>query len=239
MSEELTTTGGVPASPETPAAPAIQAPEQALAPEVKALIDAAVSRVKDEYEKVHIPALKSKLDKRIAKLTQQADVGRQARIQQAEALESQGDAEGALKLLKGAVAESYSQQETETRVGQARDWAMTMLEEFGLDADKDEEVQGVLEQLDPLDPNFGYAFYHETGKLLKARADKASKEAKAVLGTVPDIVKAEVKKALAAGGLEPDLGTPQGAGPNDDLMKLPPTRRIAEILRRERQQGKS
>jgi len=239
MGEELTPTGGAPAvAPETPAAaPAIPAPEQPLSPEVQAAVDKAVAATREEYEKVHIAKLKSKYDKQIATLQKQAEAGRQAKIQQAEALEKSGDAEGALNLLKGAVAESYGAAEMETRVGQARDWATTMLGELGLDPDQDKEVAGVMEQLDPLDPNFGYAFYYETSKLLKERAEKARKEAKAAISTVPEVVKAEVKKALAAGGLDPDLGTPS-KGSEDELMKLPPSRRIAEILRRERQQGK-
>jgi len=236
MGEELTTPGSAPAEqPAAPVAPAIPAPEQALSPEVQAAVDAAVAKTKDEYETVHIARLKSKYDKQIAQLQKQAEAGRQAKIQQAEMLETQGDAEGALRLLKGAVAETYGAAEMETRVGQARDWALTMLGDLGLDPDKDEEAAGVLEQLDPLDPNFGYAFYYETGKLLKARADRAQKEREAALKTVPDVVKAEVKKALAAGGASPDLETPGGGGPDADLMKLPASRRIAEILRRERQ----
>ena len=152
-------------------------------------------------------------------------------------LESSGDAEGALRLLKGAVAESYGAAEMETRVSQARDWAMQMLDDVGLNPEKDEEVAGVMEQLDPLDPNFGYAFYYQTAKLLAKRAETARKEAKAVATASPELIRQEVKKALAAGGLDPDLGTPGGRS-EDDLMKLPPNRRIAEILRRERQQGK-
>lgn len=235
MGEELTNIGGAPAEqPAAPAAPAIPAPEQTLAPEVQAAVDAAVAKTREEYEKVHIAKLKSGYDRRIAELQKQAEMGRQAKIQQAEMLESSGDTTAALRILKGAVAESYGQQEQEARAAQVWDWTSQRLAEFGLDAEKDEDVQATVKELDPLDPNFGYAFYYETGKLLKKRADDARKEAKTAISTVPEVVKAEVKKALAAGGLDPDLGTPSKGG-EDELMKLPASRRIAEILKRERQ----
>jgi len=209
----------------------VKAPE--VAPEVKALIEAEVAKVKGEYEGKggHIAKLKSEYDKKLARFERQ-----QQQRQMAEYQDVTGRLAELDPALAGQVSALMSQQTHEAQRQQMADWAQMVMEGMGYDLDGDEDAgQFLQESLEHLTEgeDAAWAFTVEAGKRLAAKKTEEAKVALAELQKVkdglPDLVQQEVKRALVSAGMA-DLDFSEG-GPvksEDAWRTKPPSQQVAD-----------
>ncbi|NIP95937.1 MAG: hypothetical protein GWO24_21880 [Akkermansiaceae bacterium] len=200
----------------------------ALAPEVKALVEAqveaAVAGVRAEYEESggHLSKLRSKKDKEIARLRKQLDEREQADYQEALEL-AQRQPEQAVERLAGMVQGMQSRRALEQQEQELQAWAGGVLEELGLDPE-DDAVQEVAARVGPLTgEGASYAYLGEMGKLAREQEagarKKAERELAQTLEGLPGMVNAAVAKAMAASGLGTVDGSEQQAPAQDNPIK--------------------
>jgi hypothetical protein len=236
MSEELKKepTQGAPES----AAPVVPAPASEAKPEMsadmRALVAAEVAKVRDEYEKKHIPAIKSERDRYKAQLAQRATAAQQ----QAQALMQAGKPDEAAQILSYENAALVQGSQAEQQEAAMQAWLASVPTAFGI-APEDPAVAEAARKTNPwASPDGAWNYQTEIGRVAqqreRERADKAEKELASVRESLPSLIKGEMIKAFNERYGEPDLSAPQGGGEKkDDLMKLPPTRRITAILAKE------
>jgi hypothetical protein len=233
--------GGGAASPtpsggaETPGATVAGGSE--LAPEIQAIVEAKLKETAAKYES-DIAKLKSGYDKKLAAVEKAKADRRQAEIQQALQLKGV-DPEAAVNVLAGHLAELTAAEQAQAGAAQVDEWRERVLTEMGLDP-ADEEVVELVRGLGPAtSQDYGYSLLGEAGKLATARAKKAEAKAEELTKSLPELVAAEVKRALVEGGFSPDLAGPTGGSSGTNKWRdQPGPVLVAKALERERAQLK-
>ncbi len=235
-------TGAAPAGagappPATPEGQAVTPP--AVSPDIQALVEEAVKKVRTEYEGKggHVAKLKSEYDKKIADLKRQVEKKRAEEYQEAMGLLEQGDHEQAARVLADQVAQLTEEQQNQDREAQVADWVERIMGDLGYDLQDEAAAAQATEWLGRLQaqPDLTYDFVMETSKARieaeKKAAEAATKEVAALKEAIPQLVRAEVAKALTGAGLTPQP-TGEGGAPSsgDDWRKWDTGRLIKEGL---------
>lgn len=214
------------------------APEQTVAggseltPEIQQIVEQRIAEAAAKHER-DIAKLKSAYDKKLSEAAKAERARREAEIQQALQIR-ETDPETAVNILAGHVAQMTAAEQAQHADAQIAEWRERVLAEMGLDAG-DEEVQALVQRLGPAtSQEYGYSLLGEAGKLASQRAKAAEKKADDLMAELPKLVEEQVKKALAAGGLAPDLSGPSGGGGKDEWRNLSAT----ELLRRSTAEAK-
>jgi hypothetical protein len=183
------------------------------APDVQAQIDAAVQAVIDKYERKgdgHLAKLRSTKDKEIAALKRQLRERQNSQIAEAKELMDSDPAQAA-QLLASIVEAQTQASLQDTKHQELVDWQHKILTDLGADPEEDEEAAELAaEWAEKLieDPNLTWDFQQEAARLQLQRKEQAIKETTKELTELkegmPDLIKAEVTKALAGAGIIPE-----------------------------------
>lgn len=212
------------------------------APNAEAQINAAVEAVIKEYEGEggHLARLRSKLDSKIAELERQLRERDQATVQKAAKLMDSDPRRAAELLMAQAQAQTHAATQ-ESAQRELVSWQKRLMSELGFDLDKDEEAAKLAaEWLPKMLQNQGmtHDFQQELAKQVHAREGTkraaAEKELASLKEDLPNLIKAEVTRALADAGVTPapeEGGTP--ANTNQTWRESPSVSRgIAERRQR-------
>lgn len=208
-----------------------------LSPEMTALLEAAVEKVRQEYESPggHIAKLKSSYDKKIGKLESQIAQGQQAKYQEAMGYLEGGDFESAAQILAGQVQALTGNQQAEQQAQQWTNWIQTVMTDLGADLENDEEdAQFATEWLSRImqDEHASWDFHQAAAQrqVNKAREhEKAVKdELKKFQDAIPELIKQQATRLLAEAGVLPEASG-EGGQPNQaDWRELPAGKLIAQ-----------
>lgn len=225
MGEELNTqqVGAETEAPESGVTPAETTSSEATteatgqAPDITAQINAAVQAAIDKYEGKggHLAKLRSQKDKEIAALQRQLQQQRTSQLEEAKAL-LESDPAQAAQLLAGIVEAQAQTSLQESRNQELVDWQYRILADLGADPEEDEEAAELVAEWSGRmleDPNLTWDFQQAAARLQLERKEKAAKQAATELAalkdSMPDLIKAEITKALVGAGVIPE---PSGEG---------------------------
>ena len=150
----------------------------------------------------------------------------------------ESDPAQAAQLLAGIVEAQAQASLQEGRHQELVDWQYRILADLGADPEEDEEAaELVAEWADKVleDPNLTWDFQQAAARFQLERKEKAAKEAAKELAALkdgmPDLIKAEITKALVGAGVIPEP-TGEGGAPDkeEDWRKLPTGQLISKGL---------
>lgn len=214
----------VPASPGTSGEGTTQDTPQ-IPDDIKAMIEAAVKEVRESYEGPggKIAQIQSKKDKEVAEAQKQLKELRRAQLarSQEEYKQAQGlmqtDPRKAAQMMQ-ALYESQAQAAMmENQTQEMADWMDRVMRDMGLSTEDDETGAFAREWFEKLmdDPDLTYDFQQAAamrlGEIKDSEIKARDSELKQLRDGLPDMVKQEVTRILAASGLTPALtddGTP-------------------------------
>lgn len=204
------------------------APE--LSGDIKAMIEAEVARVRQEYESAggKIAQIQSKKDKEVAELKRQLRQQREAEYKEAMGYLEGGDYESAAQILAQQVQQLTGSAMQEGQRAEMAGWIQTIMADLGADVEGDEEAATfATEWLDRVvgDPNLAWDFQQAAAKRQIAAqqkaAEAAAQELKKVQDALPALIKAQVTRVLADAGIAPEPSGEGGGSTQDEWRNLP------------------
>lgn len=219
------------------------------APDVQAQIDEAVQAAIREYEGKggHLAKLRSKKDTEIAALKRQLRERQTSQIAEAKEL-MESDPAQAAQILAGIVEAQAQTSLQDTKHQELVEWQHRILTDLGADPEEDEEAAELAaEWAERLieDPNLTWDFQQAAAQLQLKRKDEAlkqtAKELTDLRDNMPDLIKAEITKALVGAGVIPEPtgdGTPPQKEedwrnlPSGQLIKMGLEQRMKEPIQR-------
>lgn len=218
-----------------------QAPS--LSPEVQAEIDRRLQSVKDEYEKVHIAALKRKYDTKLAERERELKALRDQQLAQIRA-QMDEDPAGAGQQLLSQMEQMQAQQQAQEAERSWQQWVAGEYERLGFSTNDDATAGEMVQQTEQIlnrlrqgasPTDIAVSFQRELSERALERERKEAATVKKQLEdmqkNLPELVKQELAQ-LRAGGGGPEI-TGQGGNAATDTRTA--SQKIRDGIRKGRE----